>query len=430
MLTIGAMGGASLVYYQHLANREDYFLKSERAPAGLWHGEGAKALGLSGEVKTEHFTALFEGFHPHEEGKKLVQNAGKMTGDRPRQPGWDLTLSAPKSVTLARALGDEKVKSLIENAHNEAVRSVIPFFEEHSITRSGKGGYIKEQAKICVAVYQHSTARAVNKSTLPDPQLHSHMVVFNVGVKKDGKTGSLESRDPYYKLQLAGGALYRAELAMRLEIYGFQIERTEEAFEIKGISKELCKELSKRTEQIQNATQAARTYKERDFLKASARERKRAYPQDELEAHWQRFGQEYHVNANSIRSLLNHSEPKDARVLQVEKREGTERALEKLLQQHGIFTKYELLTAIAVEMQARGAGANAARDATKELLHSKRLVEVGKQKDGQVLYTTEQFKSASEERRLQQEEYQRLLREEEQQRQRRQQQELSLRLHL
>ena len=90
MLSIGAMKSGQESYYQNLA-REDYFLVGGEPP-GRWLGRGAAALGLTGKIDSNELSALFRGYSPA--GKKLVQNAGKEN----RQPGWDLTFSAPKSV--------------------------------------------------------------------------------------------------------------------------------------------------------------------------------------------------------------------------------------------------------------------------------------------------------------------------------------------
>src|SRR6476620_6143336 len=92
MLSIGAMAGGQCEYYLGLA-REDYYLEGAE-PEGKWLGEGARALNLADTVKPEELRTLFHGLAP--DGRPLVQNA---SSER-RQPGWDLTFSAPKSVSV------------------------------------------------------------------------------------------------------------------------------------------------------------------------------------------------------------------------------------------------------------------------------------------------------------------------------------------
>jgi conjugative relaxase-like TrwC/TraI family protein len=77
------------------ANRgaEDYYTESGHTQ-GRWLGSGAAELQLAGDVNEKAFDRLAAGFHP-ETGDALVQRAGDS-----HRPGWDLTFSAPKSVSI------------------------------------------------------------------------------------------------------------------------------------------------------------------------------------------------------------------------------------------------------------------------------------------------------------------------------------------
>lgn len=73
-----------------------------------WQGQGAEALGLSGEVDRDQFRDLLD-------GKIGEQQLGTYRDGRlEHRPGWDVTLSAPKSVSImaevASALGPERRK--------------------------------------------------------------------------------------------------------------------------------------------------------------------------------------------------------------------------------------------------------------------------------------------------------------------------------
>src|SRR5687768_6923140 len=102
MLSIGAMTSGQGNYYADLA-REDYYLEGGEPP-GQWIGQGAHALGLAGQVEREQFLKLFDGFDIH--GQPLVQNAGQHDGHLERKAGWDLTFSAPKSLSTIWAVCD------------------------------------------------------------------------------------------------------------------------------------------------------------------------------------------------------------------------------------------------------------------------------------------------------------------------------------
>lgn len=92
MLSIRHMASGRENYYLQLA-REDYFLEGGEPP-GRWFGSALASLGLvEGTVEKDTLRTLMDGFAP--DGRPLVQNAGKPN----RQPGWDLTFSAPKAVS-------------------------------------------------------------------------------------------------------------------------------------------------------------------------------------------------------------------------------------------------------------------------------------------------------------------------------------------
>ena len=92
MLSIAALSAVHGNYYLKLA-REDYYLRGGE-PRGLYLGEGAEALGLTGLVDEKECKRLLDGFSP--DGKDpLTQNAG----DPKHQAGWDLTFSARRYAT-------------------------------------------------------------------------------------------------------------------------------------------------------------------------------------------------------------------------------------------------------------------------------------------------------------------------------------------
>lgn len=75
-----------------------------------WAGQGAEQLGLQGSVDKDVFTRLLEGRLPDGADLSRMQD-----GRNRHRPGYDLTFSAPKSVSMMAMLGGDK--RLIE-AHN------------------------------------------------------------------------------------------------------------------------------------------------------------------------------------------------------------------------------------------------------------------------------------------------------------------------
>ena len=108
-------------------------------------------------------------------------------------PGWDFTLSAPKSVSLAWALADEPLRAALAEAHRGAVKAAFSFLEdEGGRARRGFGGRDGHvSAGLAVACFVHPASREL------DPQLHTHGIVCNVVEGSDGRWTALDSRMIY-----------------------------------------------------------------------------------------------------------------------------------------------------------------------------------------------------------------------------------------
>ncbi len=96
MLSIAKLVARAEDYYLRTvaAGREEYYTGAGES-AGYWLGEGARLLGLSGEVAPEHLRTLLAGVSP--QGEILTAGGVAQTS---RVAGFDLTFSAPKSVSL------------------------------------------------------------------------------------------------------------------------------------------------------------------------------------------------------------------------------------------------------------------------------------------------------------------------------------------
>ena len=65
---------------------------------GQWVGAGSLALGLTGDVGRRDLTSVLRGCHPGDGRFLPVRKPAR------RRAGWDLTLAAPKSVSLLAAM--------------------------------------------------------------------------------------------------------------------------------------------------------------------------------------------------------------------------------------------------------------------------------------------------------------------------------------
>ena len=108
--------------------RDGYYTKDDPAhrEASAWAGKGAEALGLSGPVDSGVFQAILEGRVP--DGPHLGKR-GK-DGEIHHRPGRDVTMSAPKSVSLMAMIGgDERIVA----AHDRAVKTTLGWIEKNAI---------------------------------------------------------------------------------------------------------------------------------------------------------------------------------------------------------------------------------------------------------------------------------------------------------
>lgn len=107
-----------------------------------------------------------------------------------RVPGWDLTFSAPKSVSLLYAIADPTVSAQAVTAHQEAVRQALAYLDRHAVfSRRRIDGVITpvEGVGLVTAAFRHRTSRA------GDPQLHTHVLAANLVEHADGGFGALHS---------------------------------------------------------------------------------------------------------------------------------------------------------------------------------------------------------------------------------------------
>ena len=120
MLSIKALGHStgSENYYTSLA-KENYYI-SGGEPLGKWIGKGAEKLNLPDIVEAKTFKNLLRGFDRTGQ-QKLVQNAGEEN----RRPGYDLTFSAPKSVSVLWSQANRPTQDMIQKAHFKAVQVAI-----------------------------------------------------------------------------------------------------------------------------------------------------------------------------------------------------------------------------------------------------------------------------------------------------------------
>lgn len=268
--------GVASKYYAE----SDYYTSGDKEQiVSEWEGEGAKDLGVSGEVDIKQFKDIMDGILPT--GEILGKNS--KGGSKDHKKGWDLTFSAPKSVSiLALAGGDDR----LVKAHQQASKSALGFMQDNLIsTRQSIKGNVKQikTGNIIAASFLHTTSRSL------DPQLHTHNVVMNATKRADGQWRSIESRNIYDSSMLLG-QIYRSELAGLVKTLGYEITTNPKTgtFDIKGVPNEVKKSFSKRREEIKAAVKEFGYSTAKGFDKAAVRTRssKKDVPKSEIDKAW------------------------------------------------------------------------------------------------------------------------------------------------
>ncbi len=239
-LGAGSAGGiASYHESETETNREDYY-RGEQSE-GRWAGGLAEQFAQRDAVlRHDQLRRVLEGFDP-ETNKPLARNAGQQ-----HKCGWDLTFSAPKSVSVIWATADAETRARIEAAQNAAAARALRFLEDRGAFTSKERGAESRPVKVLAAQYQHGASREA------DPQLHTHTIVANMCQRADGTMGGAVDFDTRWKM--SAGAVYRAELASAMKSLGYGVEQQADGtFEIAGVSKQVRDAFSARRAQIEKA---------------------------------------------------------------------------------------------------------------------------------------------------------------------------------
>lgn len=381
MLSINGLGAASgdkANYCQNSASNEakieGYYQKID-AP-GSWQGNPKmlETLGLkSGEKITDtQFSALTRGIHP-ETGELLVQGAGDQ-----HRAGWDLTFSAPKSISSLWAVAGEADRAVIQQAHDRAVQAAMRHIEEKAaFARRGKAGAEQEHLSgLITAQYLHTTTREL------DPDLHTHSLVLNLAQRSDGTWGGIESKN-LYDWKMAAGAIYRAELSKQIKELCFEIKADRDYFKVVGVPDELCNEWSKRREQIEDALakSGASGAKASEIAALGSRKTKeKDQDQNILRVRWQGEAAAFGLTAEKIaaRDLHQSANEKNTEEISI---------YDKLTRTNSTFSEQDLWAVAAIEMQHAGKGFDAVKNRVSELTKSNEIIRL-RSKTGELRFTT------------------------------------------
>ncbi|EAC0913767.1 conjugative transfer relaxase/helicase TraI [Salmonella enterica subsp. enterica] len=276
MLSISSIKGDS-AYYSH----EDNYYASGSLES-RWLGDGAEKLGLKGEVANADMDAIRQGKLP--DGTDLSR---MVNGVNKHRSGYDLTFSAPKSVSMMILIGGD---TRLLDAWNRSVENGMKEVEKlisARITDSGKTDTVLT-GNMVAALYNHDTSRAL------DPQIHTHALVFNTTFAEDKwralasdtrmKTGFGEN---LYALQVAIGNLVLQPFRQEAEKLGYETVAAGKngLWELKDVP---VAPFSTRSQAISEAAGPDASKKSRDVAALDTRQAKAWADPDLLKAEWRR----------------------------------------------------------------------------------------------------------------------------------------------
>ena len=201
-------------------------------------------LGLEGSVDPDHLRQVLAGVSPSGE----ILTAGRVD-EAKRVAGFDLTWSAPKSVSLLFGLSEPATSAIVRGVHEDAVDQALGYLERHALSvRRGAGGQTGVGAEgLVAAAFTHRTSRA------GDPQLHTHVLVANVAKGVDGVWSAPDARLLYGHSRTAGflyQSALRAGLARALGVRFGEVSRG--MAELDGVPKTLLRAFSTRRREIEH----------------------------------------------------------------------------------------------------------------------------------------------------------------------------------
>ena len=270
MLTISRLAHRSIKYYNDTAAQAKHAAtKHQSAGGGLaeYYSEGETRLPSWLVVGDKQFLAHATGLGGSAlDGGNADTEAARVWLDDGRAPngvagrefsdksvhGFDLTFSAPKSVSLIRALADDVAEKVLATAHTQPVDAAIEYLHRHAgYTRvhnpvTGNKDLQRLPGRVAVA-YQHETSRC------GDPHLHTHVIVPNRQPRADGHLVSLDSKSLYHEAK-AAGIIYQATLRHLLHAErGFEFHPVDPhtgMAEIAGVAPDCIKSWSRRSTKL------------------------------------------------------------------------------------------------------------------------------------------------------------------------------------
>ncbi len=350
-----------------------------------FHGKASEAMGVE-EFSEEALVAFLEGRLP--DGTQVGKiHDGKIL----HRMGFDLTLAAPKSVSIMSVL-DERLQTAMHDAVQDTMRFIEKSFAQARLTKNGETKYIHTKNLIWSTFLEHTSRNG-------DPHLHAHNLIFNLTQVGGGKWRSLASAMAQYgqgKMDVQGfveslrslkieiSRYFGAALAHKVVQLGYQIDvqhskdfRESGLWELRGMPKNIMTHFSSRKEEMKKFGNE----KGGSIAQERSRKSKESYSPESLAERVALFKEEIE---SSIEAIKQERTPTTEGIVLAKKAIGC--ALESLSERQSVFSISDIQGTASLFLVGQWSPA-CLDDAMKEMINEGELVAQGK-KHGQYFFST------------------------------------------
>lgn len=404
-------------YFVDSAN--ELYWESGGEPPGVWHGKGAKILGLSGIVEAAPFQNLLKGLNPDGSMRLVKSPKGKnrFGKERLRTNAIELVVNPRKELSIWLNALPSAERKLALNAWEKAIERLIEFCEDLYLARSGVHGQDRQKAFLAAGSFQHHVTRA--RESL-EPQFHKHVVVCNTCQREDGTFGAIDTRELLNWCRPLGPMIsthfaweLKKVLGVSFEQYLDERGRIRPAT-VPGVPKGLVETWSSRSRELKEAIALSDNRGDlwRESFSSKARAmaarsirgpKKDVPPLKELMAEWTKTAEAHGYTSDMAVAACHTAKPVS---LPRAYRSAWKESLEALTKTDTRFTRRALVKEICERIQHHGADLGKLLERIDRNLSRSGSVVVLGERDREIVYTT---KAVLKQERALEREFERLL---------------------
>jgi conjugative relaxase-like TrwC/TraI family protein len=366
MLSVSTCNAAMAANYYE----QDNYYARDQVATDSWQGELCEEVGLK---NGQHINA--------EQFQLMLENSGKCAA-------YDLTFSAPKSVSIASEMSPELRADMVK-AHHEAVTETLRDIEKQEIgTRITKNGETQwtQTGKMAAAKFDHNVSRE------GDMQMHTHAVVMNM-TEHEGKSYSIDGHR-LFENQKIYGQEYRNLLATKLQDLGYRVEVTDPEkgfFELTDIREDVRQHFSKRREQIKAELQKNGESGAQAAQRANLKTRK---VKEHIDIEKKRI--EWRQDLEKLKQALPEKNSNTAWQNQTDKTAAFKRAISQLAKENFAWTEKSMEQAV----MANGCKEGMTRQDVAKLLKQSKLVALKPKTNSKLAASAEKYYTTKENIRI------------------------------